>query len=255
MSTFRQMVYMVLDHNKLSGDDSYVEPEHVIYILSKIRAYLLTTKYKQLSSQVANSNFQTICVPLERIDDNISSCIDGQNFYIVRSTKKIPNLLELGSSNVTIIQPNGTFGTNLNYNFIGRNRFNSIVFNKWMRNQNYVTIGPDNYLYIKSPDENILLMDSITLNGVFEDIESASQLVCQECTDGEIIENDCDILDSNFPLEEGLVTSLLQTAIQFFTTMAVRSKDNTNNATDDLSNIERYLNSIIKERYRQYGEN
>ena len=52
MATFREIVSMVLDRNKLSNDDAYIGIEHVMFLASKLRAYILTSKYKQIKTQI-----------------------------------------------------------------------------------------------------------------------------------------------------------------------------------------------------------
>jgi hypothetical protein len=41
MSTFRDIVYMIMDELKLSSDDSYYTEDHIIFLISKYRAFLL----------------------------------------------------------------------------------------------------------------------------------------------------------------------------------------------------------------------
>lgn len=248
MSTFREMVYMVLDQNKLSGDDAYVEPEHVLFILSKVRAYLITQKYQKLKSQIGNANFQTLHFKLEPVE-NLAVCLNGHDTYLMKSTTTVPDLLLTSDyEGYTEIMPKNIFGAPVNFTFVNNIRFNSVGYNRFMQNHNYVTIGPDNYIYVKSHNEDILLLEELTLRAVFEDIESAALLSANTNECGEQIQ--CDILDLKFPLEEGLVTPLLETTGNYIYQMSSQSKDVRNNAADDLSSIQNYLNAIIKERYR-----
>ena len=38
MSTYREIVYMVLDELKLESDDAYYTQDHVIFLINKYRA-------------------------------------------------------------------------------------------------------------------------------------------------------------------------------------------------------------------------
>ena len=245
MSTYREMVYMVLDQNKLSSDDAYIEEEHVMFILSKIRAYLIKNKYEHLKAQISASNFQTVCIDMVPVDD-IPLCLNDNEFYLIKSTKKVPDLLLLNNYE-GLTQLFVDYGIDLNFTYVNPVRFDVVGYDKWQRfATNYATIGPDNYLYIKSAKPEIQYLESIKLRGVFEDIDSAAEMSC------ELKDNaSCSIMDEHFPLEEGLITPLLEMAGTFFYGINSKAKDEANNASDDLHSIEAYLNQIIKEKYRQ----
>lgn len=239
---------MVLDQNKLSGDDAYVEPEHVLFMLSKVRAYLITQKYQKLKSQIGSANFQTLNFKLEPVE-SMANCLNGQQTYLMKSTEKVPHLLLMSDyEGYTEIAPKGIYGAPINFTFVNNIRFNSVGYGRFSRNQTYVTIGPDNYIYLKSHNEDVTMLEELTLRAVFEDIENAALLTTETDTCGNAIQ--CDIFDCVFPMEEGLITPLLETTGNYIYQMASKSKDVRNNAADDLSSIQNYLNAIIKERYR-----
>jgi hypothetical protein len=60
MTTYRELVYMVLDELKAKSDDFYYTEDHIIFLLEKYRAFLLKQKYRTPKSVVLNSNFMTI---------------------------------------------------------------------------------------------------------------------------------------------------------------------------------------------------
>jgi hypothetical protein len=41
MTTYRELVYMVLDELKAKSDDFYYTEDHIIFLLDKYRAFLL----------------------------------------------------------------------------------------------------------------------------------------------------------------------------------------------------------------------
>lgn len=250
MSTFREIVYMVLDENKLSNDDSYIEPEHVLFIISKLRAYLLTSKYQKMKQQISNSNFQTLTVNLEPTN---SFCGCNSNMYVVRSTVELPNLLLLNNyEGATSVTPVDGFGCNTNFNMVNAARFNSVGYNKWLNTQNYVTIGPDNRLYIKSQNSDILEMEQIQVSAVFEDAEKAAKIVADSNYDAcNPNSTPCDVMDMQFPLEEGLITLLIENASNTIYATESKPKDDKNSSSDELNSLTSYLNSLLKDRYRK----
>ena len=64
MNTYRQLVYMVLDELKGSADDFTFTEDHVMFLLSKYRAFLLKQRYADIKKPMPESNYQTLCLEL-----------------------------------------------------------------------------------------------------------------------------------------------------------------------------------------------
>ena len=238
MNTYRDIVYYILDQVKLSSDDAYFEDTHVMYLLSKLRAYLLKRKYEAIKNQISQGNFQTITVNLAPYNvDDYSDCAGAR---MLRSTKPVPNLLLVNNFEgySTAMHTYSRLGR---FAVVSNVRFDTVLYDKWLKNFIYVTIGTDNYLYIKSMNPQIYSLESIQLNSVFEDIMEASRLE-EGNTSG------CELLDMRFPLEEGLIIPLQDLAIQNLLGASMRPKDTLNNASDDMSDIHLYLNQILRKR-------
>lgn len=240
MSTFREVVYMIMDQNKLSSDDSFMEPSHIVFMLSKIRAYFLKEKYSKQKSQVAPSNFQTIKLCLQPVNDALGC----ESAAILRSDKKVPNLLLLNNYE-GLVQVTPKIGAPIVVSYVNYNRFMSVGHDKWQRNTVYASIGPDSYLYIKSNNPDILNLSFIMMSAVFEDIDLANELVSDDDCD-----ENCDHMDNNFPLEEGLITPVITMVAQQVYQDAIKPADEINNAADDMSNIHNYVSRITKEKYK-----
>lgn len=249
MSTFREIVYMVLDRCKLSGDDSYVEPEHVLFLVSKLRAYILTSKYQKMKSPLSPSNLQTISVTLESADN----CCSGMT--VMRSVEKIPTPLLAGSfeAQISITSPD-SFGCGSRINYVTPARFETAGLGRFGGLSAYATIGPDGKLYIKSKDSDIDMVESLSVSAVFEDAEKAAQAQALAENDGCSEEAPCDVMDMNFPLEEGLVTLLIENAVQAIGQMSGNPKDDKNSANDELDSLISYLNTLLKDRYRKSNQ-
>ena len=71
--TYKEIVYFVLDSLKLVSDDSHFTEAHVLFLADKMRAMLLKQRYSDIRKEIPESNYQTICVPVERTD-----AIDGK---------------------------------------------------------------------------------------------------------------------------------------------------------------------------------
>lgn len=250
MATFREIVNMVLDRGKLMNDDAYVEPEHVLFIISRLRAYIITSKYKQAKAQVSPTNFQTLTLEIEPTDHGCG-CDNGE-MYMSKSVKTIPSMLLINNyEGVATVSPVDTFGYSTQFSMVSAIRFATAGYSKWQRLTSYAAIGPDRHLYLKSADSGIQDMEAVQVTAVFEDAEKTAQMQADAMQDGCNEDAPCDVMDMQFPLEEGLVTLLIDYAAQAVFDMASKPRDEKNSADDELGNITNYLNALLKERYKR----
>jgi hypothetical protein len=88
MSTYRELVYLVLDELKLISDDSSFTEDHVIYLLDRYRPFLLKQRYSDVKKQIPDSNYQSICIDLTKAPAISGEPCDGGTY--LRSSIKIP---------------------------------------------------------------------------------------------------------------------------------------------------------------------
>ena len=70
--------------------------------------------------------------------------------------------------------------------------------------------------------------------------EEASKL---ECTTSE---ESCDIMDKNFPIEDALISPLIELVVKELSGAIYKPKDDENNASDDLANLATFLRRNVK---------
>lgn len=230
--TFRELVYIITDLSKTISDDSNFNQDHILFLASKYRNYIINSQYLNMKKTIPMSNYQTVCVDLAPIDDDICGVDDS-----LKSIDSVPSLLPLGS--VTISPAAGfqygklSYVPYQRYRYVGKSRFSG--------NMQYVTIGPDNYLYMKTNSHDGAFMDKLCITGIFDDIVEAAKT--GECMD-------CDYLDTRFPLEDAFVNSLIQLVVNDITGGAWRLRDTDNDAydsTDQLAQaIMRYTTNSFK---------
>lgn len=221
MRTYRQLVYLVLDELKLMSDDSSFTEDHIIFLLSKYRAFLLKQRYSDVRKEVPLSNYQTLCLDLEEHEGIEGLPCEGT---YMRSTNKIPETMNVGQSRV---HSDDYFNGEITY--VSRDRLRYVGHNKWLQNIIYATKGPDGYLYLKSSNPQLYYLEEIKFTGVFSDAEEASKLECE-------YPESCDILDKEFPIEDALIPQLIQLIVNELYNPSRSDEDNENNANDDLSN-------------------
>lgn len=240
MSTYREQVYLILDELKgISDDFSYTE-DHIIYLLDKYRAYILKKTYSDIKKQIPESNYQTLCLDLEDFQFVEGAC---QESYL-RSTSKLPNLMGVGN---TKIYPIDYFNSSITY--VSNKRFKVVGHNKYLQNIIYATIGPDNYIYLNSSNPQFKYLESIKITGIFENAKEAAKLGCDNNEN-----NICDVLDMNYPLEEGLIPAVNELILKELTAAIYKPADTVNNAKDDLADIMSFVRRNMKSQFQKQVE-
>lgn len=226
MTTYREVVFMALDELKLISNDSTYTPEHLIFLADKMRALLLDRRYRDArKGEVSRSNYQEICLELVEVP-----AIPGTTCYgeYLRSTEKVPSLMNIG---IKHIYPVDYFNSE-HISYIPLERMPYVGYNKWLSNMIYVTKGPDDYLYLKSSNPQFLYLKKLKIDAVFQNSQEATKLSC-----GNSIDSNCDILDSEFPLEDTLISVLIQLMVQELSGARYLPTDRQNNASDDMSGL------------------
>lgn len=239
MSTYRELTNMVLDELKIISDDSHFQEEHVIFLLDKYRSLILKQKYEKEKQEMPESNYQTICLDLEKIPSYDGDVCGGRGY--LRSKQKIPTLMYMTQPKV------GTtdyFSGNIEYT--NRDRFKYTGNNKYLQNIIYSTIGPGDKLYVKSSNPQAYYLDKVTLTGIFEDSSKAAELACEK--DGDEDGSACDVLDKSFPLEEALIPNLIQAVVKELGAAQYNAEDDKNNANDELGALANYLARNLRRR-------
>ena len=225
MSTYREIVYMCLDELKSISDDAYYTQDHIIFLADKYRALLLKKNYTDIKKSVPESDYQTICLDLERVQGIEGDLCSGT---YLRSIEKIPNMLPVGTPKISSL--NFLSGE---FTFVSRERMKYVGHNKYLKKFIYGTIGPDFKLYLSSSNHQYQYLDKIEFSGVFEDSAKASEFACNDADKS----TECDPLDNRYPLEEALIPLVIELIVKELSGAAYKPEDETNNAKDDLSGL------------------
>lgn len=224
MSTYRELVYLVLDELKLTSDDALFNEEHVMFLLGKYRGLLLKQQYKDIKKEIPESNYQTLCLDLIQIPAITGEPCEGGTY--LRSKEKIPFLMPVATPRV---YPEDYYQGDITY--VSRERMKYVGYNRWLPNIIYASIGPDNYLYFKSFNPQYLYLEKARLTGIFEEPEKAAELECNRD------ESTCDPMDMKFPLEEALIPQVVELVVRELSRPEYLPEDKQNNADDGLSEV------------------
>lgn len=224
MSTYRELVYLVLDELKLTSDDALFNEEHVMFLLGKYRGLLLKQQYKDIKKEIPESNYQTLCLDLIQVPAITGEPCEGGTY--LRSKEKIPFLMPVATPRV---YPEDYYQGDITY--VSRERMKYVGYNRWLPNIIYASIGPDNYLYFKSFNPQYLYLEKARLTGIFEEPGKAAELECNRD------ESTCDPMDMKFPLEEALIPQVVELVVRELSRPEYLPEDKQNNADDGLSEV------------------
>ena len=161
----------------------------------------------------------------------------------LRSTKQIPYLIKIGNPK---IYPIDYYSGEIT--LVSRERMRYVGYNNYLQNIIYASIGPDNYLYLKSNNPQYLYLNKVKLTGIFDNAEVASDLQCEET------DSSCDILDRDFPLESSLVPQVIELVVKALSGSIYKPKDPNNDAADNLSEIASFLRNNMKSNFQKQFE-
>jgi hypothetical protein len=195
MATFGDIAHAIQDFSKTVHDDSTLTIEHIMFLMSKYRNYILLTANRNL----LQTDYQTICINLDAGHD---STICGGRQYM-KSAEQVPTTLEKGA---TTIAPPAGFMHSFRFQFVNYQKFQFVGYNKFLRSLVYVTIGPDGYMYMTGSGNAYTYLDKIRLTAVFDDIEKAATMLCDDNCKG----IDGDVENKEFPMDGALVPLLIK---------------------------------------------
>ena len=220
MSTYGEIVYMILDEVKGMSDDFTYNEEHILYLIDKTRALLLKQRYSDIKKQIPYANYQTIYVTAKE------SALADDALYTsakyLKTDSKIPEILTIATPRV--------FTTDYyqgEITYISRDRMRYVGYNKYLKNIIYCSLHPDKYLYFKSFNDKLLEVKNINFTAVFQSSLEALKMY----------QNKQEVLDTEFPMEESLIQPLIEIVVNELTNAIYKPEDTTNNAKDDLEGL------------------
>lgn len=221
----KELVYMILDELKGMSDDYTYTQDHVLFLASKYRAFLLHQRYSDIRKPIAQSNYSNLCLDLIEVPAISGEPCEGGTY--LRSKEKIPFILKGTSPTIYPID----FYQGINIAYVSRERMRYIGSNKWMQNIIYCSLGPDNYLYFKSNNPQFLYLEKIRISAILEDFYESFNLLCDDTG------TKCDIMDAVFPIEDTIVPQLIELVVKELREAEYMPSDENNNADDDLDEV------------------
>lgn len=215
MTTYRELVYFILDALKLVSDDSFYTEAHIMFLLNKMRAQLLAKKYaKAKAADAVNAaNYSLVKVDL----DDIESLCSYTHFK--KSVKPLPEILDIG---IILAYPyNVQYGEKMS--FIPIERIPYVGNNRWLRGFMYAAQDTDMHLLVTGDHAMDHIDNYVYLRCVFADPSDVA----------EFNDDSTDPMDSDFPIEDGLQPLVVEACLQELLGSRYIPYDQRNNARDD----------------------
>ena len=228
MTTYREAIYMCLDLLKGMSDDFTYTEDHVAYLLDKCRALLLKQRYgNDPKKHVPYSNYQTLEITLE----------DTEGGDYLKSTELIPYTLQLGIPRITV---DNYYDTTIE--IVSRERFPFVGNNKYLKKITYATIDHNNILLLKK--DYCCCCDSdtkIKLTAIFENPREIANVA-------PFIEDSTNVnsLDKILPIEESLITTLIELVVKELASSVYRPNDDINDNRDDNAALATFIEKNVK---------
>lgn len=223
MTTYREAIYMCLDLLKGMSDDFTYTEDHVAYLLDKFRALLLKQRYgNDPKKHVPYSNYQ-----------NVEVTFNNAKGYkkIIKSDNTIPNMLQLGIPRITT---SDEYYYNYRFELTSRERLPFTGNNKFTSMINYCAINEDNHILYTTKENqwsnNKVNPVKFTITAIFENPREVESMD----------------LDSNIPLEETLITTLIEMVVKELASSVYRPNDDINDNRDDNAALATFIEKNVK---------
>lgn len=239
MTTYREAIYMCNDLLKGMSDDFTYTEEHIAYLLDKFRALLLKQRYgNDPKKHVPYSNYQTLEISLKTPETPTRP---------IKSDNKIPYMLQLGIPRIT--KGNNDY-YDVEWEFISRERLPFVGKNKYLKKIRYAAVNESGDLVTPNKEDYWTTAAGKTfytgptklyLTGIFENPRE----VTDEISFGES-STDTHEWDRNIPIEESLITTLIEMVVKEIAGSVYKPNDIQNNNVDDNADMATFIKSNMK---------
>lgn len=219
--TGREIIYDIREKIKIHSDDIDITDEYIFHLINVKRAILLKQRFGKSSRNIPEEVKQVICVSMEKTEDIEGICSKGT--MLLKSTQRIPATIEIGGRSSIVNVRTSSLNTRF-VNIIPMERFPHVGYNKYMKQEIYVTMDADNKLYSKAAQGPIFL-EKLKITGIFFNPEEAYIMNCEN-------EQTCDFFDSEYPIEPYIISDLVNMIVKELAPSMQVPEDKVNNADE-----------------------
>lgn len=165
----RELVYDVITRVNEFSDDSDFTERYIEELINQSRANFLSRDFKKKRNLPLDAR-QTITAPLELVNSSLNTSVIETNRFIVRTSVKIPNVLEMGSKPgvYTITSMDRNLGE---FDIMDKARAKYYMDAPFC--PSIIYLDTDERMYIVSSDQAIRNMTNIGIDFIAEDPREA----------------------------------------------------------------------------------
>lgn len=163
--TYNEVVYSIRERLRQNIDDSDITNREIIFHVNNQRALFYRNQYNQRNRSVDEEIKQILKFTMAQ--DTTEECGDLADCHVMKSTQKLPSTLELHHKNA-IFKVTALDKTAISFNLVSWNEFPYQGLSRYTKNEVYVAVGPDNYLYMKSTNKLVKFITSILVTAILE---------------------------------------------------------------------------------------
>jgi hypothetical protein len=217
-----ELIYNVREKLKISVDDSDTTDEFISHLIDIKRVKILKQRLAKTPWRAPIEFKQELCMPLEVVDSvNGMSCFGS----ILRTADPLPNLIRFRGGDGGIVMRRAD-KTALHFNLVDLARLPFVGYGAFVGQLIYAAFDFDNRVYLVSNQKKHLLMESIQVAGMYEDVETAGNYECS-------VDSTCEIWERQYPLDIAMMDDVIGLVVQDLGRSKDITKDVTNDASDD----------------------
>lgn len=161
---YNEIIYSIRESLRETVDDSNIDDREIIFNVNNQRALFYRNQYNQRNKIIDEDIVQFLYIPVSEVDTdfcNDTSCT------ILRSTNPIPNAIELHHKNA-ILNISSTDILAKQFSFVNWKAFLFSGNGKYSKNEVFVALHPNGYLYLKAKNHLAKFIDKITVEMILE---------------------------------------------------------------------------------------
>ena len=221
LSDLHAQIDEALQVNSIESSFSY---EYYTDLINEQRSLWLRNEYNKNRS-IDPYVIQTLpCLNLEQVNP-IQCCVEvPDGCKVLRSVEKIPNTIELFyTKGINTVGPADIMKPR--FALIDYSRVPYVGHGRTTKNAIYAFLY-DNYLYVTSRDVSYLMLNKITIRGIFEDPTSLGDFINCETT------GTCWSPEDPYPINQWMWAYIKPYILQQLVSKGMYTKDDANNAED-----------------------
>lgn len=198
MATRAELIFNIKELLKEHTDDSLIIDEQVLFQIKSFRALFIRQLYSDRAKEFDQSATQSFCMDMEKVDAGL--CGVNTNCYVLRSTKKIPDLLSIKGRSTLISVGPPIIGMEP-HELVDYTEVNSCMDDPYSSTAAFVQ---DGYIYIVGKEPSFILIKCVNVTGIFDDPDLLEEFeLCETC--GTTSTSSCYDEEASFPVPGHLI--------------------------------------------------